>query len=383
MPAGRDPSDPHDAPMGLLRSAAVAFLAALSLSPAARGEAGRDAAPRLILHDWYGKSPASTPSFVKEHLAFLETQPFDGLALYLRSPDLSLNVTTSVMSREPLAVEKIAEVLKPVAGLPFKTLAHNFAAVLTLKTPDLFDDWSVVLQNFGFLARASREAGLKGIYFDNENYEVRWADYPTGVAHPRKTLAEYQAQARLRGKQVMRALTAAHPDITVLTLHGPYISEPKAPSPLFPSWHLSNRLLGPFFAGFVEGAGARARIIDGGELYHLRTAEEFRRSYDWRKTALASDDVDCAYLPREIRARWAEQVEVSFGLYDRPFGGQEMDPAILERTVTRALKQTDGTVWLYVEGPTFLLPPSKGGADADWVAAVRRGREEALRRASR
>jgi hypothetical protein len=369
--------------MGFLRAAAVVFLAALAVSPAVRGEMGRSASPRLILHDWHGKSPASTPSFVRDHLEFLETQPFDGLALYLRSPDLSLNVTTSVMSREPLAYEKIAEVLKPVAGLPFKTLGHNFAAVLTLRTPDLFDDWSVVLQNFGFLARASREAGLKGIYFDNENYEVRWADYPTGVAHPRKTLAEYQAQARLRGKQVMRALTAAHPDITVLTLHGPYISEPKAPSPLFPSWHLSNRLLGPFFAGFVEGAGDGATVVDGGELYHLRTADEFRRSHDWRKNALASDQVDCAYLPKAVRARWADRVEIAFGLYDRPFGGREMDPAILKRILAHALRQADRYVWLYVEGPTFLRPPAEGGADADWVGAVRQGREEVLRKSSR
>ena len=272
-----------------MRIASAVFLATLALSPTAQADLRRKSAPVLILHDWYGKSPASTPSFVREHLAFLESQPFDGLALYLRSPDLSINVTTSVMSREPIPYEKIAEVLKPVAGLSSRTLVHNFAAVLSLKTPDVFDDWSVVLQNFGFLARASREAGLKGIYFDNENYEARWADYPTGVAQPRKTLAEYQAQARLRGKQVMKALTAAYADLTVLTLHGPYVSEPKAPSPLFPSWALSNRLLGPFFAGFVEGAGAKARVVDGGELYHLRTAEEFRRSYDWRKHALALD----------------------------------------------------------------------------------------------
>ena len=379
MPAGRGWTDADDPPMGVMRTAAAVVLAALALSPAAQGEIRKKSAPLLILHDWYGKSPAATPSFVREHLAFLESQPFDGLALYLRPPDLSINVTTSVMSREAVPYEKMAEVLKPVAGLASRTLVHNFAAVLSLKTPDLFDDWSVVIQNFGFLARACREAGLKGIYFDNENYEVRWADYPTGVAQPRKPLAEYQAQARLRGKQIMKAVTASYPAVTVLTLHGPYISEPRAPSPLFPSWHLSNRLLGPFFAGFVEGAGTKARVVDGGELYHLRTAEEFRRSYEWRKNVLASDQVDCAYLPKDVRAQWAGRVEIAFGLYDRPFGGQGMDPAVLAAVLTRSLKQTDRYVWFYVEGPTFLLPPAKGGAEADWVAAVREAREKALR----
>lgn len=373
-----------------MRRSAVALLALLGTVQSlesevqSRGPARESkSAPCLILHDWFGKSPVATPSYVRDNLEFLESQPFDGLALYLRTPDLSLNVTTSVMSLDAVPYEKIAAVLKPLERVKFKNLVHNFAAVLTLKTPDLFEDWSVIVGNFGALARAAREAGLKGVYFDNENYETRWADYPRGVAQPRKTLAEYQVQARLRGKQIMQAMTAAYPEITVLTLHGPYVSEPKAPSPLFPSWALANRLLGPFFAGFVEGAGPKARCVDGGELYHLRTEEEFRQSYEWRKTGLVSDRVDCAYVPATLRPAWAGRVEIAFGLYDRPFGGREMTPEILKAAVTHSLRRTDRYVWLYVEGPTLLKPPDRGGADAEWVRAIRQGREEALRKPAR
>jgi hypothetical protein len=340
-------------------------------------------APCLLLHDWFGSSPVATPAYVRDHLEFLESQPFDGIALYLRTPDLSLNVTLSVLSNTPLRYEKIAELLKPVARLPFKTLRHNFAAVLSQNPPDLFDDWSVVIQNFGLLARAAREAGLKGIYFDNENYGVKWGDYPAGVAYPGKSLAEYQAQARLRGKQVLQAMTAAFPDITVLTLHGPYVSEPKAPSPLFPSWQLSNRLLGPFFTGFVEGAGPKARLVDGGELYHLRKAEEFRQSYEWRKRTIASDRVDCAFLPAALRPQWPARVDVAFGVYDRPFGGIRMDAADLKSSLTQALLHADRYAWLYVEGPTLLAPPDRGGAPGERVDAIRQARSEALRLASR
>ncbi|HVE38703.1 MAG TPA: hypothetical protein VNM14_02365 [Planctomycetota bacterium] len=362
------------------------IVAAALLAGSTAGE-GRSAetrpAPCLILHDWFGSSPAATPSYVRDHLEFLESQPFDGLALYLRTPDLSLNVTRSVLSDTPLTFEKIAAVLKPVARLPFKTLKHNFAAVLSNNPPDLFDDWTVVVQNFGFLARAAREAGLKGVYFDNENYGVKWGDYPSGVAYPRKSLADYQAQARLRGKQVLQAMTAVFPDITVLTLHGPYVSELKAPSPLFPSWQLSNRLLGPFFAGCVEGAGPKARVVDGGELYHLRKPEDFRQSYEWRKKGIASDRVDCAFLPAALRAQWSGRVEVAFGVYDRPFGGLGMDPAALKPTLTQALLHADRYAWLYVEGPTLLAPPALGGAPAEWVDAIRQGRADALRLAAK
>jgi hypothetical protein len=368
-----------------MRTRFFVLLGAL-LAGSAAGE-GRStltrAAPCLILHDWFGQSPAATPSYVREHQKFLESQPFDGLALYLRSPDLSQNVTLSVMSDTPLTVEAIAGVLAPVARLSFTSLRHNFAAVLSRNPPDLFDDWSVVILNFGALARAAREAGLEGVYLDNENYGVRWADYPSGVAYPGKSLQEYQAQARLRGRQVLTAMTAVFPDITVLTLHGPYVSEPKAPSPLFPSWQLSNRLLGPFFAGFVEGAGPKTRVVDGGELYHLRTPEEFRQSYEWRKKTIASDRVDCAFLPPALRAQWSARVELAFGVTDRPFGGLGMDAAGLKSALTQALVHSDRYAWLYVEGPTLLAPPARGGAPAEWVDAVRQARNEAIRLASR
>ena len=313
-------------------------------------------APRLVR-----SSPAATPTFVRDNLEFLESQPFDGLALYLRTPDLKTNVTAKVLSNSRLTLEQIQEVLRPLATVRFRSLLHNFAAVLSQNPPDVFDDWEGVLQNFGRLAQAAREAGLEGIYLDNENYGTRWTDYPSGVAYPGKSLQEYQVQARLRGRQVMEAMTAGYPQLTVIVLHGPYLSEPKAPHPLFPSWERANRLQGPFFAGLVEGADPASRCVDGGELYPLRSAEEFQRSYEWRRSELASDRVDCAYLPPAVRDRWPGTVEIAFGLYDRPFRGAPMDPPTLRSCVTRAMSRTDRYVWLYVEGPSFLRPPGPRG----------------------
>jgi hypothetical protein len=359
---------------------ALGLAAILLLNGAAASAEGttKKTGPLLLLHDWFGSSPAATPTFVRDNLEFLESQPFDGLALYLRTPDLKTNVTAKVLSSSRLTLEQIQEVLGPLASVQFRTLLHNFAAVLSQNPPDVFDDWESVLQNFGRLAQAAREARLEGIYLDNENYGTRWTDYPSGVAYPGKSLQEYQDQARLRGRQVMEAMSAAYPELTVIVLHGPYLSEPKAPHPLFPSWERANRLQGPFFAGLVEGAGPASRCVDGGELYHLRSAEDFQRSYEWRRSELASERVDCAYLPPAVRARWPGTVGIAFGLYDRPFRGAPMDPPILRSCVTRALSRTDRYAWLYVEGPSFLRPPARGGAPEEWVDAVRQGRADAL-----
>ena len=172
----------------------------------------------------------------------------------------------------------------------------------------------------------------------------------------------------------MAAATAEYPSITVLLLHGPYVSEPRAPEPLFPAWHAANELAGPFFAGFVEGAGPRATVVDGGELYHLREADDFRRSLRWRKHDIVGGAVDSASVPPALRAAWPSRVSIGFGVYDRPFGGRTMDPEILEKTLRAALAHADRYVWLYVEGPTFLSPPEQGGATSAWVDAVRKAR---------
>lgn len=357
-----------------------AALALAVLLPPLRGlgQAGGKAAPCLLLHDWFGESPVASPTYVRDHLDYLESLPFDGLALYLRTPDLRVNVTISVLSDARLGEDEISAVLRPVAALRFRRLVHNFAAVINRGPPDVFDDWDGVVRNFGLLAKAARAAHLEGIYLDNENYGSRWTDFPSGVTHPGKSLAEYQDQARRRGKQVMEAMTAAFPEITVIVLHGPYISEAKAPHPLFPEWAAANRLAGPFFAGLVEGSGPSGTCVDGGELYHLRSPEDFEKSYQWRKSELPSDRVDCPYLTPALRARWSRTVQVAFGLYDHPVAGAGMDPATLRTLVERALLRTDRYVWLYVEGPTFLRPPAEGGAPAEWVAAVREGRDAAL-----
>jgi hypothetical protein len=353
-----------------------------ALAPGVRGQE-RAAAPNsngkvLILHD-FKRGPAPIPSFIRKNKAYLETLPFDGLAVYLRDENAENNVSAGAMKDVALTYETISSVLAPLKGLSFTTLAHNFAfTVVAHKPPDFFDDWSVIVKNFGHLGRAAREAGLKGILLDNENYHT-WATHPDGCKYPGKTLREYQDQARLRGRQIMEAVVAEFPEAVFLCFHGPYLSEPKMPERLFPQVQVQayNKLMGPFFVGLMEGAGKRAQVVDGGELYWLRTPEQFEGTYTWRKQTIASEGVKCAYIPPAIRATWADRLSVGFGVYDRKSGDVEMNPKVMAPTLTHALRQSDRYVWLYVEGLTFLKPGQEGGASDEWVQAVRQGRQDA------
>jgi len=333
----------------------------------------------LILHDVFGKSPAASPAYIRQNLEHLESLPIEGLAVYVRSADQSLNVTMNVAKNEVLGVERIAKVLAPLKGLPLRRLSQNFAVVIPRRPPDFFADWSGVVTNFADLARAARDVGLKGIFFDNENYEAPWANYPDGTAHREKSLREYQDQARLRGKEIMQAMVKEFPEIVVISLHGPYSSEPRAAEPLFPGWHKANELLGPFFTGFVEGSGKQSLCVDGGELYYLRTDEEFQKSYLWRKRTIASDSFNCSFIPPAVRAMWQARVSVAFGMSTVAFRGKEMSPAILRTTVAHALVHTDRYVWVFPENVTFLKPAKDGGADEAWVQALRGAREDSDR----
>jgi hypothetical protein len=358
------------------RPTILLFLAGAFLVGAA-GTAGppgrKPAAPSksLILAGWHGE-PTPTPDFIQASFAFLETQPFNGMIVYLRDPAFAVNATTGIMTNTPVTHASIASILDPLKGLPFTQMRENFGHVIGNSPPDFFDDWSVPIQNFANLARALKEAGLKGFFFDNEQYFSPWGAYPAGVAYPDIPLSEYEAQASLRGRQVMEAMAAEFPEIVVLTLHGPYISESRAVRQMGHSMDTSfYALLGPFFVGLLQGAGSLAQVVDGGELYWLRTAADFRGSYGLRKYGLASDLIDCSFIPPDLRPDWPGLSSISFGILDRPFLGEDMDPAILTTTLSNAIARADRWVWLYTEGRTFLKPESDGGASQAWIESVR------------
>lgn len=366
-------------PRPTLRRLAASLLAFLFLGAvlilggrtvSAEPRANNDPAKSLIYAGWYG-SIMPTPSFIQANRAFLESQPFNGLAVYMRNPAMTVNATTGIMTSNSMTYATISSVLAPIAGMGSTQLRDNFALVMGNNPPDFFDPWTTTIQNFKNLAAAARDAGLRGVIFDNEQYFSPWGDYPTGVDYPGKSLAEYQAQAVVRGRQVMEAMVAEFPDIVVLTLHGPYISEPDAPSGLFPQWQSGNELLGPFFAGFQEGAARPGQNVDGGELYDLRNADEFDDSYQWRRHQMPSTEVDSKFLSAEARSTWASSVSISYGVYDCPFAGRSMNPTILTSTLSNALKRADRWVWFYAEDNTFLLPPGQGGASTTWIEAVR------------
>ena len=86
----------------------------------------------------------------------------------------------------------------------------------------------------------------------------------------------------------MQALATDFPDIAVVVQRGPAASEAQTPPQLTVRAVDTAPLLGSFFAGFVEGKGARTLIIDGGDDYGLRIDDQFTDSKAWRQTGTAT-----------------------------------------------------------------------------------------------
>jgi hypothetical protein len=304
------------------------------------------------------------PNYIAENIDHIESLPFDGMVV-------NIEESWSLMLGRPVSYDVIAGSLMPLRGT-YEHFRHNFVEVLVDDPGDVFDDeaWAITVDNWRNMARAAREAGFVGIFFDNEEYKGRWLDYDEDYDDPSHTLEEYRDQTRLRGRQIMEAIVAEFPNVVLLVYHGPYVSEPATPDEVLAGQAdaESSDLTGPLFVGFLEGLSGEARLVDGGEVYAYRTPEDFARSYEWRKRGIASEETDSAFIPPAARAVWEERVGISFGVYNLPFPrGEEMNPRIMRATLENALRQADDFVWFYTYGDNWLIP---GDMPDCWFYAV-------------
>ena len=162
----------------------VAAMAAIlwpSTGSVARGAAQAGTSVSLIYAGWFGNT-IPTPGFIRNNLTFLETQPFRGLIAYLRDDATGANATSGIMTPNAMSPATLASIVSPLKGLPFRNLVDNFGLVQGSSPPDFFDDWTNPIQNFANLAGVLKDAGLRGICFDNEQYAKAWGNYPGGAS---------------------------------------------------------------------------------------------------------------------------------------------------------------------------------------------------------
>ena len=367
-------------PAGMLRSFLQLSLLLGVLSCSARAESLLLSLQQRDLRLPDGSVVQNYPAYVYERRAYIDTLPFDGIAIHSSTGGAT---GLGVMSGAAISYATITNEWAPLRGVSFTRVTHNFAVVNVGRPADFFGDWSTTIRNFRALARVLKETGIEGVFFDNEEYDVSLWKYPLDCDYAGTTsLEQYYGQVRLRGRQIMQAMIAEFPDIVFIVAHSPSNSYRFTPQVV--DWWAQNQngydsLAGAFTVGVLEGAGTQAIVVDGGEAaYQYRHEAEYQTSYQYRKFTLASASVNCPFIPRALRSSWPDQLSVAYGIYNlvAPPRLDAIEPGKYQSQLEFALTNCDSYTWAYWEGGNWYIPPDgTNGVGQPWFDAVAAARD--------
>ena len=345
----------------------------------ARAEAAQPLDPprkKLIEYGW----DVMTPAQMAQQLSTMEQKPFDGVVFRLGG-GFNAFATNAL---DPVSFQEDARIL---AGLKFTRCTDNFVLIWGSPPPgfDWFDDgqWRAIEANAKLLVEMAQAGHVRGICFDPEPYDFHlwtYGEQPGANAH---TFLEYQAEARRRGAQLMRAFEDKMPGAAILTffhlsLYDRFATMPAAEKAVrLPKekWGL----MPDFFVGMLEAASPGARFIDGNEnSYYYTNSDQYFRAYH------AIHERARGWVPADLREKYQRQVQAGQALYvDHNFALRQPDTGKylsyrmtseeqarwFEHNAYWALYTTDEYVWLYSERMNW------------WTNQLPAGLEEAVMRA--
>jgi hypothetical protein len=330
------------------------------------------------------------PTHLNKDLKRVARLPFDGAVFdgednrHLGSGEGILNI--SVFGPDELKLENYSQFIESTRRIssPPSPLRTNFLRITTVpgtlerkQTPYDWDsrprrnekvtmwysDFSPILHNITVAATVAREAGMRGILFDWEEYGGNIFSYAQlkDAQEQGKSLEETKQQVRKRAEEFIQAINAVYPDMTLIII--PHIYSGGAPE-----------LFAAFLDGVIVAADPRMRIVDGNEKYSLASAEQFWTAYDF--------NYDKAPTFCTVPEKYLRQVEVGFGVWLNK-DGWSRDPerdyssARWQTKLENALLVSDGYVWVFTGGGGKISPDWWTGAylPPAYIEATRRAKD--------
>lgn len=328
---------------------------------------------RLILNG--GAVP--TANTVVANKASLEQSPFDGLIFALQAGRLAF-LTTS-FSASALAADKI--------NLPLinsKRLTDNFLLIRG-GVDTAFDrssdaHWAIAQTNVRTFAQMAKLGNLKGIAFDPEAYvnlgQKSLFDYRT-YDQGLFTFKACQANVRLRGQQVMKAIQEEYPGSTLFLFGGLCLLRNGTTSfyasSTFPTHPYG--LLPDFINGMLDVLAPGMTLIDGGEASYT-----FYRSTWYANLKNLVQTTGLNLIDAGNQSKYRNQMEVCLTIYqDASFDQLNQTgllahwlsasdrPAFFTYQVYWAWEQTSHYVSIYSEKTDWV---SRSGIPAGSEAAM-------------
>ncbi|MEM7709978.1 MAG: calcium-binding protein, partial [Pseudomonadota bacterium] len=334
--------------------------------------------PKLILHT---ATDSARTAQVLENADHIESLPIDGMVINIPQSYWLMDPAASVPDGLEFTREAIDAWFPPELVDLNARMENNYLVTFIDRPGDLADDaaWAAVADNFRVLAEAAKDAGFKGLIFDNEEYGGRWDNFPEDWpgADP-SDLPEYQALASQRGREVMEAVAEVFPDAEFGVMHGPYASvDGGAETPSAITNQVGGpqqqELRGPFLTGLLEGKGPDQKLIDMGELYGARTADAFAESQAYRIERVP-DLIDWD-VPQALLDNWDDLVTIDHMVSTDQFPQDNVTPETLEVALKGAFAHSEETVFLYssvgsrfnAERLDWFVP---GDVRPEWIEAV-------------
>lgn len=342
--------------MVLRATALLIAAAAAGCVPATRPAAGAPA-KKLIEFGWDEPDTA----FMRRHIAEMERTPFDGCVFnlpYTKADGGQGLFMWECWGRRAFTEEELRPALEDLRATPFRRFTHNFLRFNVVPGDlDWFDDFSAVLQNARLAAWVAREGHCPGLLFDIETYNAPVFNYGRQRDAAAKPWEAYAAQARLRGREVMRAFQDGFPGLTVFLTYAYSLPWQESQGGKRPLADCHYGLLAPFLDGMVEEAAGATRLVEG-----------FEYAYGYKESAPFIDGralVKERLLPLVADpSKYGRVFSLGFGVwldYDwRNKGWDAADasknyftPKAFEASVRAAFASADEYVWIYTETPRW------------------------------
>lgn len=317
--------------------------------------------------------------YLPRDLAKLEASPFDGVVLNVIGWEDKdrLDLYTLFWGVRKLTKTQFESAVNNLKATPFKRLTDNFLRVnVGGGDVDWFDEagWKTILANAELAAWICKEANLKGILLDTEQYKYKVFSYKDRPQNQARFFEEYSDQAHRRGRELARAITAIKPDTVFLFTYATSLLSVKNyqdPSSLNAAPY---GLLPAFVDGFLDGADPKATICDGMESsYTFKEQAEF----DGLKRA-ARDAQKFSRTKRKYDSRmtygfglWLDYQWTQYGWDPQNPQKNFFSPEAFQKSLERALKTSDRYVWIYSQKINWWTGEGMSPAYLDAIKAAR------------
>ncbi len=347
--------------------------------PVSRPSRPRPAARKLIEFGW----DEPDTGFLRRHRQQLEQAPFDGCVFHVLAQGSSgppQNFTWLCWGRRRFTPSEFAGARADLESTQGTRFRDNFLRFnVTPGDVDWFDDFTAVTSNALHAAQLARAGHCRGILLDTEQYQGKLFDYQKQHGAADHSWAEYAAQTRRRGREVMAAFQEGFPGLTILVTFGPSLVWKQIGGGRTPVADCPDGLLVPFFDGMIAAASKETQLVDGHELsYGYRDASDFVQARETIRNGAARLAADRPGYARAVSAAfgiWLDFDWQKHGWNTRRPESNYFSPDRFETSLRAAIEQSDEYVWIYAEKPrwwsekngTIDLPPA-------YVETVRRVR---------